>query len=38
MGSESAAVRLGVPSYFNLLFTATVLLLIGAARVRRGAP
>ena len=38
VGSESAAVRLGVPSYFNLLFTATVLLLIGAARVRRGAP
>lgn len=32
VGAESAAVRLGVPSYFNLVFTGMVLLLIGAAR------
>ena len=34
VGSESAAVRMGVPSYFNLVFTAAVLLLIGATRRR----
>ncbi len=35
VGTESAAVRLGVPSYFNLVFVAVVLLSLGAARPRR---
>lgn len=35
IGAESAAIRLGVPTFFNLLFVATVLLLV-AATSRRG--
>jgi general nucleoside transport system permease protein len=35
VGSESAAVRLGVPSFFNLLFVAMVLLFIAIAELLR---
>ena len=36
VGSESAAIHLGVPSFFNLLFMATVLVLIAVSRRLRG--